>query len=252
MIIYPAIDLYDGKAVRLFKGDYAQMTVYSENPPEIAEAFVKAGAYHIHVVDLEGAKEGTTPNFETVLAIKRAADKAAEEATGCDGMSAFVEIGGGIRDDDVVAKYLDAGIDRVILGTAAVRDQAFLRRAVEKYGRRIAVGIDVRDGYVAIKGWTELSEYTLEKFADMMQEIGVSTIICTDISRDGAMRGTNRELYKALSETMDMDIVASGGVSTIEDVAELAGYGIHGAIIGKAYYTGAIDLAEAVRTGEQK
>ena len=241
MLIYPAIDLYEGKAVRLFKGDYAQMTVYSDCPPEIAEDFAAAGATHIHVVDLEGARDGSTPNFDTVLAVKAAASRALAEAG-----PAFVEIGGGIRDEATVAKYLDAGIDRVILGTAAVKDQVFLKCAVEKYRERIAVGIDVRDGFVAIKGWTELSQYRLEEFASMMQSIGVKTIICTDISRDGAMRGTNRELYRQLSETLDMDIIASGGVSTIDDVKALARLGIHGAIIGKAYYTGAIDLKEAV------
>lgn len=247
-MIYPAIDLYGGKAVRLFKGDYEQMTVYSDDPPEIAREFVKAGADHIHVVDLEGARDGNTPNFATVLAIKKAADETAAKMTGDPEARAFVEIGGGIRDDETAEKYLRAGIDRVILGTAAVKDQGFLKRAVREYGSRIAVGIDVRDGYVAIKGWTELSEYTLEKFAASMQGLGVSTIICTDISRDGAMKGVNRLLYKELSEAMNMNIVASGGVSTIDDVRELASFGIHGAIIGKAYYTGAIDLAEAVRT----
>ena len=249
MIIYPAIDLYDGKAVRLFKGDYDQMTVYSENPPGIAEAFIKAGARRIHTVDLEGARDGSTPNLDTVLAIKKAADAAAAAA---DGSRAFVEIGGGIRDDSTVAKYLDAGIDRVILGTAAVKDQAFLARCVEKHGDRIAVGIDVRDGFVAVKGWTELSQYRLEEFARMMQDAGVRTIICTDISRDGAMRGTNRGLYRQLSESLDIDIVASGGVSSIGDVEALTELGIHGAIIGKAYYTGAIDLAEAVKKGAAK
>ena len=249
MIIYPAIDLYEGKAVRLFKGDYAQMTVYSENPPEIAEAFIKAGARRIHTVDLEGARDGSTPNLDTVLAIKKAADAAAAEA---DGSKAFVEIGGGIRDDSTVAKYLDAGIDRVILGTAAVKDPDFLARCVEKYGDKIAVGIDVRDGFVAVKGWTELSQYRLEEFTRMMQDSGVRTIICTDISRDGAMKGTNRGLYRQLSESLNIDIVASGGVSSIEDVEALTELGIHGAIIGKAYYTGAIDLAEAVKKGATK
>lgn len=239
MIIYPAIDLYEGKAVRLFKGDYAQMTVYSENPPEIAVAFAAAGAERIHVVDLEGARDGSTPNFEVVRRIK--------EAAPC-----FVEIGGGIRSRETVARYLDAGIDRVILGTAAVRDPEFLKAIVAEYGERIAVGIDARDGYVAIKGWTELSQYRLDEFARMMQDIGVRTIICTDISRDGAMRGTNRELYRSLSQELDIDIVASGGVSTMEDVRELAALGIHGAIIGKAYYTGAIDLAEAVAAAKQE
>ena len=249
MIIYPAIDLVGGKAVRLFKGDYAQMTVYSDDPPGVAENFIKAGARRIHVVDLEGARDGGTPNFDTVLAIKRAADAAAALE---DGGPAFVEIGGGIRDDETVAKYLDAGIDRVILGTAAVKDPAFLERCVSRYGGRIAAGIDVKDGFVAVKGWTELSQYRLEEFARMMQNAGVKTIICTDISRDGAMRGTNRELYWQLSESLDIDITASGGVSTIEDVEALTALGIHGAIIGKAYYTGAIDLAEAVEKGAAK
>lgn len=253
MIIYPAIDLYDGKAVRLFKGDYAQMTVYSEYPPEIACNFIAAGANRIHVVDLEGARDGSTPNFETVLDIKKTADKAAAKGgrnAGSGDQTAFVEIGGGIRDIETVSRYLDAGIDRVILGTAAVRDQVFLKAAVDKYSERIAVGIDVRDGYVAVKGWTELSEYRLDEFAGLMQEMGVKTIICTDISRDGAMKGTNHEMYRRLSESLDIDIVASGGVSTLEDVRELTALGIHGAIIGKAYYTGAIDLAEAVKIGE--
>lgn len=248
MYIYPAIDLYDGKAVRLFKGDYAQMTVYSENPPEIAVDFVKAGATHIHVVDLEGAKEGSTPNFDTVVAIRKAAQAASDEFAG--GRPVYVEIGGGIRDIETADKYLSAGIDRVILGTAAVKDEDFLRKAVKEYGKRIAVGIDVRDGYVAVKGWTELSQYTLEDFARRMQDLGVCTLICTDISRDGAMKGTNRSLYKELSESLNVDIVASGGVSTLEDVSALASYDIHGAIIGKAYYTGAIDLAEAVKIAE--
>ena len=249
MIIYPAIDLYEGKAVRLFKGDYAQMTVYSDYPPEIAEAFIKAGARRIHTVDLEGAREGSTPNFDTVLAIKKAADAAADLA---DGSKAFVEIGGGIRDDETVAKYLDAGIDRVILGTAAVKDREFLLKALSQYGERIAVGIDIKDGKVAIKGWTETADVTAEEFFADMEKIGVKTIICTDISRDGAMRGTNRGLYRQLSEALDIDIVASGGVSTIEDVDSLAALGIHGAIIGKAEYTGAIDLAEAVEKGAAK
>ncbi|MBQ9272590.1 MAG: 1-(5-phosphoribosyl)-5-((5-phosphoribosylamino)methylideneamino)imidazole-4-carboxamide isomerase, partial [Mogibacterium sp.] len=178
MLIYPAIDLYGGKAVRLFKGDYDQMTVYSDNPPEIAERFIEAGADHIHIVDLEGARDGGTPNFDTAAAIK----KAAEAACAGTGLKAFAEIGGGIRDRDTVKKYLDAGIDRVILGTAAVKDPAFLESVTSEFGEKIAVGIDVRDGLVAIKGWTELSEYRLDGFARMMQQTGVKTIICTDIS----------------------------------------------------------------------
>ena len=159
----------------------------------------------------------------------------------------FIEVGGGIRDDETIDKYLEAGIDRVILGTAAVQDQGMVKRAVSNWKNRIAVGIDVKDGYVAVKGWTELSGYTVENFARLMQGLGIRTIICTDISRDGAMKGTNRLLYKELSESMNLDIIASGGVSTLEDIRALADFGLHGAIVGKAYYTGAIDLAEAVQ-----
>ena len=234
MIIYPAIDLFGGKAVRLYKGDYAQMTIYSENPVEVALDFQKKGATHIHLVDLEGAKSGETPNFETVAAIKK--------ATGL-----FCEIGGGIRSMDVIAKYMEAGIDRVILGTAAVTSPGFVEEAVAKYGEKIAVGIDIKDGFVAIRGWTEKSAYDAFDFTEKMQSIGVKTLICTDISRDGAMQGANHQLYRKLSQQFSMHIIASGGVSSMEDVRKLTALGIHGAIIGKAYYTGAIDLAQAIQ-----
>ena len=237
MVIYPAIDLYEGKAVRLFKGDYAQMTVYNENPVAVALDFKAAGAACIHLVDLEGAKSGQTPNLATVCAIK--------EATGL-----FCEIGGGVRSMDVVKAYLDAGVDRVILGTAAVTDEAFLKAAVAAYGEKIAVGIDIKDGYVAIKGWTEKSREKAMDFCGKMEQLGVRTIICTDISRDGAMQGTNHELYRELSERFDLNIIASGGVSSIDDVRKLAAMNIHGAIIGKAYYTGAIDLKEAIEVAK--
>lgn len=237
MILFPAIDLYDKKAVRLFKGDYKNMTVYSENPLEVARDFVKNGATHIHMVDLEGAKDGTTPNLSVV---KEIAHK-----TGL-----FVEIGGGIRNMETIKRYLSGGVSRVILGTAAVNDRVFLQKAVEKYGDRIAVGADVKDGVIAIKGWLEKSELTLDTFLEQMQAIGISNIICTDISRDGAMRGTNLELYKTLSEKYDMDITASGGVSALEDVIALRKMNLYGAIIGKAYYTGAINLKEAIEVAE--
>lgn len=233
MLIYPAIDLYGGQAVRLYKGDYAQMTVYNPDPVAVARDFRAAGATRIHLVDLEGAKSGETPNFETVRAIKA--------ATGL-----FCEIGGGIRSMEVVARYLDAGIDRVILGTAAVTDPAFLNEAVACYGDKIAVGIDIRDGYVAIKGWTEKSQERAMDFCKKMADLGVKTLICTDISRDGAMEGANHSLYRALAEQFDLQIIASGGVSSLEDVKALAAMDIHGAIIGKAYYTGAIDLKTAI------
>ena len=233
MFIYPAIDLYEAKAVRLYKGDYAQMTVYSENPVSVAMDFQNSGASHIHLVDLEGAKSGTTPNFETVCAIKK--------TTGL-----FCEIGGGIRSMDTIEKYLSAGIDRVILGTAAVTEPGFVEKAVQKYGEKIAVGIDIKDGYVAIKGWTEKSEENAMDFTAKMQALGVKTMICTDISKDGAMQGANIDLYRELSEKFDMQIIASGGVSSMEDVKRLAAMDIHGAIVGKAYYTGAINLKDAI------
>ena len=234
MILFPAIDIVGGKAVRLYKGDYDKMTVYSDNPAEIALDFKNCGATAIHIVDLEGAKDGTTPNFDTVLAIKKAS-------------GLFCEIGGGIRNMEVVEKYLDAGIDRVILGTAAIEDEAFLKKAVEKYGERIAVGADIRDGFIAVKGWLERSQVTADEFFEKMQKIGVKTIICTDISRDGAMRGTNLDLYRTMNRRYKVDITASGGVSSMDDVLALHEMEMYGAIIGKAYYTGAIDLREAVK-----
>lgn len=237
MVIYPAIDLYEGKAVRLFKGDYAQMTVYNDDPMAVALDFKAAGAACIHLVDLEGAKSGQTPNLATVCTIKEVA-------------GAICEIGGGVRNMGVVKAYLDAGVDRVILGTAAVTDEAFLKAAVAAYGEKIAVGIDIKDGYVAIKGWTEQSQEKAMDFCGKMEQLGVRTIICTDISRDGAMQGTNHELYRELSERFDLNIIASGGVSSIDDVRKLAAMNIHGAIIGKAYYTGAIDLKEAIEVAK--
>lgn len=233
MNIFPAIDLYEGRAVRLFKGDYNEMTVYSENPPEIALDFKASGAEFIHVVDLEGAKSGETPNFETIKRIKREANL-------------FTEVGGGIRSIDVVEKYIAAGIDRVILGTAAVKNPGFAREAVRKYGAKIAVGVDIKDGFVAVHGWTEKSALTADELLSEMQKIGVKTIICTDISKDGAMRGTNVALYRTLSEKFDMDFIASGGVTDIGDIRALRELNLYGAIIGKAYYTGAINIAEAI------
>lgn len=237
MIILPAIDLYDKKAVRLYKGDYDNMTVYSENPLEVAHKFQECGATFIHLVDLEGAKFGTTPNLDIVKKIV--------ENTNLD-----VEIGGGIRDDATVKKYIDIGVRRVILGTAAVTDDSFLRSCIEKYKDRVAVGVDLKDGYVAIKGWTEKSQLTADEFFSHLSEIGVKTVICTDISKDGAMKGTNRVLYKVLSGKYSMDIVASGGVSSLEDVKALREMNLYGAIVGKAYYVGAIDLKEAIEVAK--
>ena len=233
MILFPAIDLYAGKAVRLFKGDYDQMTVYSNKPWEIALDFKAKGATHIHIVDLEGAKTGQTPNLAIVKRIKLES-------------GLFCEIGGGVRSMDTVKAYLDSGLDRVILGTAAVTDEDFVRQCVAQYGERIAVGVDLKDGFVAVKGWTEKSAYDAETFCKKMQDIGVATLIVTDVSKDGAMQGTNLALYRALSEKFSLQIEAAGGISSIEDVKRLREMKLYGAIIGKAYYTGAIDLKEAI------
>ncbi|MGI6264260.1 MAG: 1-(5-phosphoribosyl)-5-[(5-phosphoribosylamino)methylideneamino]imidazole-4-carboxamide isomerase [Acutalibacteraceae bacterium] len=237
MIVYPAIDLYNGKAVRLYKGDYQQMTVYNDRPEEVAADFVRRGATHIHLVDLEGAKTGDTPNLPTVCAIK--------QATGL-----FCEVGGGVRSPETVARYIDAGIDRVILGTAAVKDRAFLEQMLARYGEKIAVGVDMKDGMVAIHGWTERSALDGMAFCEEMESIGVSTLIVTDISRDGAMKGTNHPLYRRLAAERGLQIIASGGVSSLDDVRRLSALGLHGAIIGKAYYTGAVDLKEAIEVAK--
>ena len=232
MELFPAIDLFGGKAVRLLHGDYANMTVYSDNPILIAQDFIACGAKNIHIVDLEGAKDGTTPNLEL---IKRIA-----------GCGLFAEVGGGIRSEDVAARYLDAGVGRVILGTAAVTHPELLEKLVARFGERIAVSVDVKDGYAAIRGWQEQSQLTCDALCQRLQDTGVATVICTDISRDGAMRGTNRQLSADLSRRYAMHFIASGGVSSLEDVIALRDMNVYGAIIGKAYYTGAIDLKKAI------
>lgn len=237
MLIYPAIDLYEGAAVRLYKGDYAQKTVYSTDPVAVAHDFRRKGAEQIHLVDLEGAKTGGTPNLGVICRIKA--------ETGL-----FCEAGGGIRNMEAVDACLSAGLDRVILGTAAVTDRNFLEQAVRKYGEKIAVGIDIRDGFVAVKGWTEKSPWNAFDFCREMERLGVQTVICTDISRDGAMGGTNLELYRQMSQAFSVHIIASGGVSGMEDVRELRKMGLYGAIVGKAYYTGAIDLAAAIEVAK--
>ena len=238
MIIFPAIDLYEKKAVRLFKGDYNRMTVYNEDPAAQAKEFEKKGATHIHLVDLEGARDGTTPNLDVIKRIR--------EST-----NLFLELGGGIRSMETAEKYLSIGVDRVILGTAAVTDEEFLTSAAKTYKEKIAVGVDVKDGFVSIKGWTEKSEYTLDVFCKKLEKLGITTVICTDISKDGAMKGANLPLYKDLSEKYTMNFIASGGVSSLDDVKALAEMKLYGAIIGKAYYTGAVDLTEAIRIGSE-
>ena len=234
MNIFPAIDLFEGKAVRLFKGDYNQMTVYSEQPEKVALYFKECGAEYIHLVDLEGAKSGETPNFQTVKKIIEAS-----------GLKA--EIGGGVRSEEVIEKYINAGAYRVILGTAAATDHQFLERVAKKYGEKIAVGCDLLDGKVATKGWTDTTNETGEEFFSRVEKLGIKTVICTDISRDGAMKGTNLELYRTLSQKFSIDIIASGGVTDMSDVENLNKMNIYGAILGKAIYTGNIDLKTAIK-----
>ncbi len=233
MKIFPAIDLYEGKAVRLYKGDYDNMTVYSEHPERVAEYFKNAGAEFIHTVDLEGARDGNTPNIETVKKI-----------INTSGLK--VQIGGGVRSEEVIKRYLDAGVYRVILGTAAATDPEFLERVSAKYGGQIAVGCDLKDGRVATKGWRETTKETAEDFFSRICTLGIKTVICTDISRDGAMQGTNTELYKSLSRKFSIDIIASGGVTDMNDIVRLRDMGLYGAILGKAFYIGAIDLKTAI------
>lgn len=233
MLIFPAIDLYEGKAVRLYKGNYDEMTVYSTDPVSVARDFKAQGAEQMHTVDLEGARDGGTPNLGMI-----------ERIVAETGL--FVECGGGMRDMASIDRAFSSGVSRVILGTAAVSDEALLADAVQKYGEKIAVGADLRDGKVAIKGWREDSGLTAEDFLRRIEALGVRTVICTDISRDGAMRGANAELYERMQREFGLDLIASGGVSSMEDVARLRALGLYGAIIGKAYYTGDISLRAAV------
>ena len=233
MKIFPAIDLIGAQAVRLVKGDYNQKTVYNSDPIEVAKSFYSKGAEYLHLVDLDGAKSGNTDNFEVIRQIVNKS-----------GLK--VEVGSGIRNMQTVEKYLSAGVFRVIIGTAAITDPDFLDEALEKYGEKIAVGVDIKDGFVATHGWTEVSDVSCEEFVQKMQQKGVKTIICTDISKDGMMSGTNIELYRSLSERFSIDITASGGVSTLEDVETLNDMNMYGAILGKALYTGAIDLEKAI------
>lgn len=233
MDLFPAIDLIEGKAVRLLQGDYNKMTVYSDSPFELALAFKKAGAEYLHLVDLDGAKDGKTPNSELIAKI--VAESGLE-----------VEVGGGIRAISAAEKYLDLGVMRVIIGTAAVTDPEFLAEAVARFGDRIAVAVDIKDGFVATHGWTQTTAESCFDFCQKLQDIGVKTVICTDISKDGALQGVNAELYESLTRSFSMDIIASGGVTVIDDLITLSKTGVRGAILGKALYTGRIDLANAV------
>ena len=233
MDLFPAIDLCGAKAVRLLRGDYDKMTVYSDAPFEVACGFKQAGAEYLHLVDLDGAKDGGTRNFDVIGKI--VADSGLK-----------VELGGGIRNITTVEQYLDLGVMRVIIGTSAVTDPEFLLEAVKRFGDKIAVAVDIKDGMVATHGWTQTSAESCFDFCQKLQDIGVKTIICTDISKDGAMQGVNQELYEKLTERFSMDIIASGGVTTIDDLIRLSQTRVRGAILGKSIYTGSIDFASAI------
>ena len=237
MKIFPAIDLINGQVVRLLKGDYNKVTVYGNDPLSVAKDFENSGAQYIHIVDLDAAKDGKVHNYDIVKSI-------------CDNTSLKVEIGGGIRSEEVIKQYIDAGVYRVILGTIAIKNPEFTREMIEKYQDKIAIGVDISNGMVAIHGWTEVSSISCDEiFADLERQ-GAKCIICTDISKDGAMEGTNIELYRTLSEKYSIDIVASGGVSAIDDIKKLKSMNIYGAILGKALYTGSIDLKEALEVAK--
>ena len=229
MQIFPAIDLRGGQVVRLYQGDYDQMTVYGADPCAVVRDFIAAGARYLHVVDLDGALDGTLANFESIAAIARQG-------------GLYIEVGGGIRTEERIRRYLDLGVGRCILGTIAVKDFAFTERMAQKYGDRIAVGVDARDGYVAVSGWKELSAERGVDFCRRLRDAGVQTVIYTDISRDGAEQGTNLDLYRELARIEGLDITASGGVSSLQELRELQRIGTKAAILGKALYTGRLDL----------
>ena len=234
MKLYPAIDLRGGQAVRLYQGDYDQMTVYNADPVAQAKAFLDAGARYLHVVDLDGAKDDTTANLETIAAIA---------ALG----GLFIEVGGGIRDEARIRRYLDLGVGRCILGTVAVKDFGFTARMAQRYGARIAVGVDMKDGFIAVNGWREVTPEPGVAFCRRCAAAGVQAVIATDIARDGTLQGTNLDLYRELLTIPGLEVTASGGIARMEELAELQAMGCHAAILGKSIYTGAIDLAEAVR-----
>ena len=233
MQIFPAIDLRGGQVVRLYQGDYDRETVYAADPCAVARDFLAAGAKYLHVVDLDGARDGTLANFDTIAAIARQG-------------GLYIEVGGGIRTEDRIRQYLDLGVGRCILGTIAVRDFDFTARMARKYGEKIAVGVDARDGCVAVSGWKEISAERGVDFCRRLRDAGVRTVIYTDISRDGAEAGANLDLYRELAEIDGLDITASGGVSSMEELRELRRIGTKAAILGKALYTGRLDLKTVI------
>ena len=237
MHIFPAIDILDGKAVRLMQGDYSRQEIFGADPVEFALQFTSEGARHLHVVDLNGAKEGKPVNFESIKRIL--------EATGV-----FVEYGGGIRNEATVSTLLEIGVSRVILGTSALKDKEFTKKMLQVYKEHIAIGVDARDQKVAIDGWTSTTEIDSVDFCKEMKDIGATCIIYTDISKDGTLKGTNLSVYERISQIEDIHLVASGGISSLYEIEQLKVMGIYAAILGKAIYTNHIDLKEAIRIAE--
>ena len=234
MIIYPAIDIKDGKCVRLLQGRFDEVTVFGDDPVEMAGKWVSMGAKWLHIVDLDGARGTVSNNRNIILKI-------------VEKYRASVQTGGGIRTMDDIEQLINAGVARIIMGTAAVRNPELVKEALRKYPDNIAIGIDARDGKVAIEGWEQLSDYTAVDFAKMIERLGCRTIIYTDINTDGTLAGPNLKAMKEMIDSVSMDVIASGGVSSIQDLKNLKEIGAAGAITGKALYTGAIDLAEALR-----
>ncbi len=239
MQIFPATDILGGKVVRLTKGDYNQVKIYADSPAEMALEFMKDGATNLHMVDLDGAKDGAPVNFEAIREAAKIKDL-------------FIEVGGGIRDMKRVEDYLSLGVKRVILGTAAIRNYPFVEEAVKEFGNAIAVGVDAKDGFVAVSGWQETTSVKSVEFCKKLRDTGVSTVIYTDISKDGMLSGTNLEVYGELSEIKGLDIVASGGITFINEIEKLRDMNIYGAIVGKAVYEGKLSLKDALKAAEVK
>lgn len=237
MIIYPAIDVKDGRCVRLVQGKFNDVTVYSDNPVEMAMKFEQLGAQYVHMVDLDGARLGEPQNIAVIseVAVK---------------LGIPVQLGGGIRSIEMMEIILCKGIQRIILGTSAVKDPNLVKRAVQTFGNNLAIGIDARDGMVAIEGWARTSDFTAIGFAKKMQELGAKTIIYTDISRDGMLTGPNLKAMEEMVKAVEVEVIASGGVGKLEDIKNLKEVGVAGAIVGKALYTGDVDLAEAIRVAK--
>jgi len=238
MIIYPAVDIKDGRCVRLLQGEFYKVTVYSDDPLEMALKWESLGAEYLHVVDLDGARTGEPKNISITSKI------AAK-------LNIPVQLGGGIRSIETIEKVISMGIRRVILGTSAVKNPDLVKQAVENFRENIVIGIDAKDGKVAIDGWEKTSEFTAIDFANKMVELGAKTIIYTDISRDGMLTGPNLDAMREMAQSVDAEIIASGGVSNLKDIKNLKETGVSGVIVGKALYTGNVDLQEAIKAGKE-